>query len=130
MVLSCLGIIIPDIMFGQTTHAFEEIAIIMLSGPVYLFIGVFISLLITLERKYGKLVAILFVIFLLMFFLVGSVSPVYKILAQLSPLYYYNPVDMLYNGIGFKALLQASIFSLLALICILIRLRRMERVVA
>ncbi len=130
MLISVIGVIIPDIMFGQTAHSLEEIVIIMLSGPIYLFIGIFISFLITLERKYGKLLAIVFVVFVLMFFLIGSVSPDYKILAKISPLYYYNPVDMLYNGIGLQSLLEASVFTVLAFVFIIFRLRRIERVVA
>lgn len=130
MIISCIGFIIPDIMFGETEHTLEEIAVTMLSGPIYLFMGVFISLLITLNRKYGKFLASFFIVFSLLFFLMGSLSPNYKILAIISPLRYYNPVDMLYNGIQLESLLQSSIFSILVLFCVLLRLRRIERVVA
>ena len=114
LIFTCIGFIIPEILFGKTQNTLTEIFIIMLLGPLCLVIGAIISLLIAYLPKYGKYLAAFIVGFSVLFYFGGILNKDMIWLSQLTPYYYFDPVVLLYEGVQL-----VSVITFLSLVVIL-----------
>ena len=127
-IFAIVGFLIPDIYYGKTANTLMEIFVSLLTGPVYLSIGLFISIIIVYIPKYGKYLGISAVIIACILFLLGSLNKNVVILAQLTPFYYFDAVGMLYIGLQLSNIVEIMIFIIITFILIILRLRKTEQI--
>lgn len=127
IIIACIGFILPEILLQKTSDTYMEILTSFFTGPLYLSLGLFISVVISYLPKFGKYLAVGGVLAAFIFYLVGSLNKNILFLAQITPFYYYNPVSFLYGGIQFTNIFPLVIFCVIIVILILIRALKSER---
>ena len=129
VIIAIIGFSIPDIYYGKTANTFMEIFVTLLTGPVYLSMGLVISVLIVYIPKYGKYLGISAVMIACMLYLLGSLNKNVVILAQLTPFYYFDAVGLLYKGIQITNMIETAMFLIITLILIILRIRKTKQIV-
>ena len=124
LIFTCIGYIIPEIIFGKTQNTLMEILIIFLMGPLCFIIGVIISLFITYIPKYGKYIAMILVLFSLLFYFGGILNKDMIWLSQLTPYYYFDPVVMLFEGIQLSSVITFLSLVIILAILVIIRIQK------
>ncbi|OLS19389.1 MAG: hypothetical protein HeimC3_45980 [Candidatus Heimdallarchaeota archaeon LC_3] len=126
VVVVIISILIPEILLGQLKYTHLEITVIILSGPLYLSIGLFLGLLTYLFGKKGAIIGIILVFSSLSLFFLGALNESWFLLSQITPYYYFDPVRILFKGVQIQEIVSIIGFVLISVTIVIIRMKKEE----
>ena len=129
IIVACLGFIIPEIMLHKTADTLMEILTSILTGPLYLSLGLFMSVMIRYVPKKGTYLAVGGVFIAFVLYIVGSLYKNVSLLAQITPFYYYNPISFLYGGIQLVNSFAIIIFCIIIGLLFIVRVMKAQNYV-
>ena len=122
-----ISIVIPEIIIGQLKYTLLEILVLILSGPLYLSIGLFVGFLTYLFGKKGAILSIILVFLSLFLFFVGALNDSWSFMSQITPYNFFDPIKILFEGVGSQEIIFILGFIVISLIIVIIRLKKEDR---